>query len=199
MEDELPKPPEQPPEPPREPDYKSIEELRAFMERLDEGMFAAAAEEDIKQSFRNRTYQESFDDRIKLSISFANKKVPEEKVEHVFGTVLNGIKSAYEVHLNLVNIQKVTGGNPELLASFKKNAVDKISAKRLVIRDINLIGATDWPNTMGEMKEIWRRPSVKDPRPDVLWSGGGQQLAEMLGEVDKPFDPFIDFPSGTGK
>ena len=73
MEDELPKPPEQPPEPPREPDYKSIEELRAFMERLDEGMFAAAAEEDIKQSFRNRTYQESFDDRIKLSISFANK------------------------------------------------------------------------------------------------------------------------------
>lgn len=151
-----------------------------------------------KKLVSEMSYFESFDYRLLLLAKFANKKVKDRpevnKVEHVFSTILNGIRSAIEVNAEFKEDPEKFNQMSEVLRNkFEKNRLDVDSGKKLVIRAIKYIKTLGWGDSLRQMYFIWNKASERDPASSdgkVAWSGGGQELARTLGSTEDPWNPF---------
>ncbi len=165
------------------------------------------------------SYLEGFDTRLQLLSSFANRMEERDKekrkidlqnegregspgsrkdnkVEHVFATILNGIRSALEVTQRFTNNPKeIDGLSPKLQQNFKNNFITPVQARNLVMRAILHIKKQGWDKSSEQMRELWERKSewvADNSGENTNWSGGGELLGVMLGSAEKPWNPFVE-------
>ena len=172
--------------------------LTKFDKTLFEEILDKADQEDertVRQRLKEKSYKESFGDRLQLLVNYAERNKLPDKVEHVFATILNGIKSGLEADRALREAES-TGKSfpPRLAEQLKKSRLSKEEAKSLVIQAMRFIGGQPWSGSWTEMMRIWDKESEWRSLEDkVLWTGGGQLLSSLLGEEGKSWDPFVLF------
>lgn len=181
------------------------EEFEAAIQKATDATLAKQleAERQIRKDISVQKYSESFEARLILLANFANREQMPDKVEHIFSTILNGVRSAVEIDSEFIqNPKKFDEMKPALRERFAKNRITVQEGRHLILRAVKFIlalknsGHSGWDKAPKELMEIWDKQSklYPDPsRPTIAWSGGGELTAMTLGENGNKFDPFVYF------